>query len=513
MRQPYVVTKVSKRTGQPRYTGMYWDATAKPRSAGTYDDELEALTAARREQDERDADSLDSMTLAQKRAVTFEAFWPIFQRHHRVEPNTMQTYFGNWINHIRPYLRKHRIATFSSTEAVQYFTALDDAGTTVNNRKACRTVLSAMIKLSVTMKYRTDNPIRGLNVGKQAAHKSIKVINETVFWELCEELPLPTQKLFAEYIISTGVRFCEAISFEEGDLDYETCMLTVCRSTVEVARQFHPTGGRFVTRPYTKNGEHRRFKLGRPLVEKIRAHVIEHGLQPGDLIFPIRLFMPATAWVNLPRCTEEEMLAAAQTTFISAVTGNRVTHAKVSTYVKHKCRCGPCVQTYRDYRSAYRVQKMARRGKTTRQRVRRDSNDYMASSEWSNIWIPARRKIGVDITPYQLRHSHASLLLANGVPLPDVQARLGHNDLSSTTHYVWALAEESDTAANAMDVLLGYKQKEPGAQEAMMAQMAAMMERMESMMGPALIREMAGERLAPRPGLHLVTDAVNAIDS
>ncbi|MBO2462395.1 hypothetical protein [Actinomadura violacea] len=69
-------------------------------------------------------------------------------------------------------------------------------------------------------------------------------------------------------------------------------MLKVCRSTVEVAKQFHPTAGRFVTRPYTKNGEHRRFKIGRPLVEKIRAHVREHDLKTGDLIFPVRLFKP-----------------------------------------------------------------------------------------------------------------------------------------------------------------------------------------------------------------------------
>ena len=84
MRQPYVTIKVSKRTGQARYTGMYYDAMGTPRSAGTYDGELEALTAARHEKGKSAGDSLDSMTLAQKRAVTFEEFWPIFQRHHRV---------------------------------------------------------------------------------------------------------------------------------------------------------------------------------------------------------------------------------------------------------------------------------------------------------------------------------------------------------------------------------------------------------------------------------------------
>src|SRR3954471_17047514 len=98
MRQPYVAKKVSKRTGQTRYTGMYYDTKGTPRSAGTYDDELEALTAAAKEQSKQEGGSLDSMTLAQKRAVTFEEFWPIFQRHHRVEPNTMQAYFSVWIN-------------------------------------------------------------------------------------------------------------------------------------------------------------------------------------------------------------------------------------------------------------------------------------------------------------------------------------------------------------------------------------------------------------------------------
>jgi hypothetical protein len=84
------------------------------------------------------------------------------------------------------------------------------------------------------------------------------------------------------------------------------------------------------------------------------------------------------------------------------------------------------------------------------------------------------------VTPYQLRHSHASLLLAHGVPLPDVQARLGHNDLTSTTHYVWALSEESETAAIAMNVILGYQQENAAdPQQAMMAKMAAMMNCME----------------------------------
>jgi hypothetical protein len=190
MRQPYVSKKVSRRTGQTRYTAMYFDDKGIRRSAGTYDDEAEALSVARGQQGKKTGDSLGGMTLAQKRAVTFDQFWPLFQRHHRVEPNSMQNYFSIWINHVRPYLRDAHIATFSSTDAIVYFTVLADDGVTVSMRKKARTLLSAMIRLAILMEYRTVNPVKGLEVGKEPASKSIKVINEAVFWGLCDRLRL-----------------------------------------------------------------------------------------------------------------------------------------------------------------------------------------------------------------------------------------------------------------------------------------------------------------------------------
>lgn len=83
--------------------------------------------------------------------------------------------------------------------------------------------------------------------------------------------------------------------------------------------------------------------------------------------------------------------------------------------------------------------------------------------------------------------------------------------MTSTTHYVWALAEESETAATAMNVVLGYQEEETDPQQAMMAKMAAMMERMEAMMDPVLAEKMASEQVSQCPGLHLVTDTLDAM--
>lgn len=51
-----------------------------------------------------------------------------------------------------------------------------------------------------------------------------------------------------------------------------------------------------------------------------------------------------------------------------------------------------------------------------------------------HVWLPALKKSGLSIRPriYDLRHSHASWLLANGEPVHVVQRRLGHEDARTT---------------------------------------------------------------------------------
>ena len=50
-----------------------------------------------------------------------------------------------------------------------------------------------------------------------------------------------------------------------------------------------------------------------------------------------------------------------------------------------------------------------------------------------------------------LRHTYASILVSQGIPLPLVQNALGHSDLSMTMHYTHALPEQSQEVSNTMD--------------------------------------------------------------
>lgn len=70
---------------------------------------------------------------------------------------------------------------------------------------------------------------------------------------------------------------------------------------------------------------------------------------------------------------------------------------------------------------------------------------------WSDIWLPAVR----DLPPprpriHDLRHSHAAWLLAQGVPIHIVQARLGHESITTTVDtYGGLLPDAQLQAANA----------------------------------------------------------------
>ncbi len=60
-------------------------------------------------------------------------------------------------------------------------------------------------------------------------------------------------------------------------------------------------------------------------------------------------------------------------------------------------------------------------------------------------WAGYCRKAGVACTLHQLRHTHATALVNDGVSLATIRKRLGHKNLQTTLRY----AEQSDAAADA----------------------------------------------------------------
>lgn len=66
----------------------------------------------------------------------------------------------------------------------------------------------------------------------------------------------------------------------------------------------------------------------------------------------------------------------------------------------------------------------------------------------ARFWGPACRAAGVEITPHELRHLHASMLIEAGRPLTEIAARLGHESPAITMSiYAHWLGEDDSGSA------------------------------------------------------------------
>jgi integrase len=86
-----------------------------------------------------------------------------------------------------------------------------------------------------------------------------------------------------------------------------------------------------------------------------------------------------------------------------------------------------------------------------------DDGGYQAPHAFSVRWARAAARIGLsEITWHALRHAHASMLIAKGVSITTIAARLGHSNPSLTLQVYAHLYDKDDAAAaKAIDQALG----------------------------------------------------------
>jgi integrase len=447
----YVIARGRK--AGTRYTGMYLDPDGTYKSAGTFDTPERAQEVA--EQNERHHRlRLAETSPADKATITIEDFGVKFLKEHAIEPNSKMTYAQLLHRHIYPYIGKRRVAEISRETIHRLLTViLPEAGASRATAINTRTCLSAMLQMAWDHGYRSDNPVQGIRL-KHPPAKPIVVATPRQFQRVYQVLPSQAAKTFARLGVSTGARYCELISFVPEDFDFAADMLSVNKSTVEVTAEFHPEGFRFLTRNYTKNGEHRRFKIDHSVAVMVQEHIADNGIKPGQLIFPARLFT-TTMVSRRQRMSPQEMAALGWTDPMP--NGRQYPHGTLGAYATAKCRCEGCRQWAADYG---RDRKRQRTGRTEREwsaARRRDPTEYVGDNTWGRIWKQAVKEADLPFhyTPYQVRHTHASWLIDQGVDIEKVRHRLGHGDLTTTTRYVKILDEEDPTAADVMSNLLG----------------------------------------------------------
>lgn len=287
------------------------------------------------------------------------------------------------------------------------------------------------------------HPCKGVKT-PTVPRKPLKIISPEQFDVIYAALPDAISRLLIETDIETGLRWGELTELRVKDLDLVTRVLTVSRTVVQVDPKFHPAGERFLVKEYPKDGEYRCLKLSNQLANKIDARIKGSGFGPGGLIFA----MPPQDSPAVRLRAVPDPVALGFTKPNAA--GSQYRHGTMSGYNAGKCRCGFCKDAAAIYRALRRSA-----GKDSPRRPRIVNTDSHIPRDWFRlkVWKPALERAGISFnvrTP-DLRHAHASWLLAGGADLQMIKERLGHGSIATTEKYLHTLPDADDGALEAFN--------------------------------------------------------------
>ena len=426
------------RNGKVRYTACYLDARGSLRSAGTFSNQKDANKAWQKAETKLAEGRVNDPRRGRQtfRRYVTEEWLP----HHVMEATTREAYTYQIGKHILPWFGPMRMNQIMASHVREWVTDLRAKNVTPATIQKVRFILSAIFTTAlddVTFLH----PCKGVKT-PTVPRKPLKIITPEQFDAIYGALPGADEQLLIETDVETGLRWGELTELRVSDLDAGTRIVTVSRTVVQIDPKFHPDGERFLIKPYPKDKEYRRVKLSQQLAGKITTHINAHQLGDDDLLFAmrpqedsdprLRVFPdPATLGFTEPNAA-----------------GRRYRHGTLSGYNAGKCRCRFC----KDACALYRADRRAA-GKDQPRQPRTLDTDGHIPRDWFrlNVWKPALKKAGIAfaVRAHDLRHAHASWLLAGGADLQVVKERLGHGSISTTEKYLHTLPDADDTALDA----------------------------------------------------------------
>jgi integrase len=428
------------RDGKPRYTAYYQDLKGRERSAGTFSNMKEADKAWQRAETKLAEGRIGDPARGR---MTFQRYVEdTWLPNHEIEATTRQSYTYSIYKHVMPEFGPMRMVEILPEHVRQWVGKLKARGVTPVTIKYNKVILSAIFTTALNDQVTFLHPCKGVKTPTVAV-KPRTIITPEQFDMLYAALPDAEAQLLIETDVESGLRWGELTELRVGDLEFRSRILTVSRAVVEVNPKFHPDGSRFLVKHYPKDKEYRLFKLSAQITRKLRAHLEAEHLGKGDLLFAIR-----------DRQEQQPVLRVAPDPDKLGLTepngsGRRYRHGTLSGYSAGKCHCRHCRDAYAIYRAARRAC-----GKDAPRMRRAADTDGHIPADWfrNHVWKPALSQADLEIRVriHDLRHAHASWLLAGGADLQVVKERLGHADIATTARYLHTLPNADETALDAL---------------------------------------------------------------
>ena len=429
--------------GKERFMAVYRDARGRVRSAGTYTSEKHADKAWQRAEAKLAEGRLSDPSRGRMKFQRYvEEIW---LPNHVMEDTTREGYTYAIYKHILPEFGAMRMIDIHPAHVREWITKLQDTtNLKAKSIKIYKAILSAIFTTAFSDQIIYFHPCRGVKT-PPAPRKPLEVITPEQFDCIYQALPDADAQLLVETDIESGLRWGELTELRVKDLNFDSRILTVSRTVVEVDPKHHPEGKRFIVKEYPKPQEWRRFKLAEQIVRKLKEHRDTRGLERNNLLFSMHhREIPVTALPSVPNPEELGMT-------LPNGKGLQYKHGTISAYNAGPCRCEHCRAAYAFYRATRRAE-----GKDSSRapRVPRTDEDGHIPDDWfrRHAWYPAVAcaNLETNIRIHDLRHAHASWLIAGGANLQVVKERLGHGSIATTAQYLHTLPTADETALTAL---------------------------------------------------------------
>lgn len=349
--------------------------------------------------DDREAEVRRGDWIDPRRAeITVGEWWAIARKGWRLERASRKRDESHWRTHVEPKWGKVRLASILKTHINAWVVELAEAKVGAATIEGATSVLRRLLEAAVDDGRARTNPARKLQLPPRDAHVDRVLENGeegALLTRLDEVFPGRVDaRLFCELMLDTGARWEEAAAVPPELVD-------VKRQRVHIAWVMERDG---TVRPYAKSeAGNRSVTYSDALAQRMKAAKLGAPVCPG--VFP-----------DSNRSDIPERL------------------------VFHAAEGGP--MRYSNWR-----RRVWLRGLTV------DAGP--APRQPGKPGPPARRLVTYledpQPTPHDLRHTYGTRLADEGVPVHDIMALMGHDDLRSAQRYMHAREDRFDRARRALD--------------------------------------------------------------
>ena len=398
-----------------RYTGYYRDRNGIRYSAGTFSSKKEA-------QDRADSAEANGAFGSYRLTMTLREYLQAWLPNADLLPLTKKNYESVLFTHMVPILGRKKVGEITRMEVRDALRRLAQQGVSASTRVHAKSALGSAFKELVESDLLDVNPTHKVAV-KVNRQKLRNVLEPDEFKLILDKLPSEAAKLFAQFLVTSGLRFGEATELRVQDIDFPSGEVYVQRRVNDLGKN-HNEGERFKVIEGTKGGRDRSVHVSLSLIQELEQYIKRNSIEYRELIFPKALVASAT-----PAQRKEGKKAV----------GYR--HGTRYAYTHGKCRCAECRHANAEYR---------RGNKPKREMF--GLGEHLPRDTWRRIWVRAIEEAGLRWVPrtHDLRHANATQLLKNGVDLHEVKERLGHSSISTTERYLHRVRKSVSDAADSV---------------------------------------------------------------